>query len=257
VAMECGYFWGVPYRLIPALSLGSFLALVFVFVYTVAVNLRVMTHGPAARAAYPHAPLDRSPANGVRLDSLGRIEDLMKASLILALFISGTLAGGMQTAIGADVEPDYGADLVFRVAMQPANEVGHSTLVARVEKALSRYATACIKHDDRALSYVLTGFAIVEYSTAVPGRFVSVDAIAAEKCWAAGLAQRESSSAEPIWIYLTSDSNYVLVQYPVTTMNTGVNRVAQDLALIEMDGDRIARVRDYRPAPTSGEGMDK
>ena len=56
------------YRLIPALSLGSFLALVFVFVYTLAVNLRVMTHGPATRAAYPHAALDRSPANGVRLD---------------------------------------------------------------------------------------------------------------------------------------------------------------------------------------------
>jgi cytochrome bd ubiquinol oxidase subunit II len=56
------------YRLIPALSLGSFLALVFVFVYTLAVNLRVMTHGPAARAAYPHAAFDRSPANGVRLD---------------------------------------------------------------------------------------------------------------------------------------------------------------------------------------------
>jgi cytochrome d ubiquinol oxidase subunit II len=54
------------YRLIPALSLGSLLALVFVFVYTLAVNLRVMTHVPTVRAAYPHVALDRSTANGVR-----------------------------------------------------------------------------------------------------------------------------------------------------------------------------------------------
>jgi len=54
------------YRLIPALSLGSLLALVFVFVYTLALNLRVMTHDPTVRAAYPHVALDRSQANGAR-----------------------------------------------------------------------------------------------------------------------------------------------------------------------------------------------
>jgi cytochrome d ubiquinol oxidase subunit II len=54
------------YRLIPALSLGSLLALVFVFVYTLALNLRVMTHGPTVRAAYSNVTLDRSQANGVR-----------------------------------------------------------------------------------------------------------------------------------------------------------------------------------------------
>jgi cytochrome d ubiquinol oxidase subunit II len=51
------------YRLIPALSLVSLLALVFVFVYTMAVNLRVMTHGPAVPAAYPDVALYRSPAS--------------------------------------------------------------------------------------------------------------------------------------------------------------------------------------------------
>jgi cytochrome d ubiquinol oxidase subunit II len=54
------------YRLIPALSLGSLLALVFVFVYTLALNLRVMTHGSTVRAAYPHVAFDRSQANGVQ-----------------------------------------------------------------------------------------------------------------------------------------------------------------------------------------------
>jgi cytochrome d ubiquinol oxidase subunit II len=39
-----GDVWTAAYRLIPALSLGSLLALVFAFVYSMAVNLRLLTH---------------------------------------------------------------------------------------------------------------------------------------------------------------------------------------------------------------------
>ena len=48
-------------RLIPALSLVSLLGLIFVFVYSLAANIRVMSHAPAVRAVYPHVVLDRSP----------------------------------------------------------------------------------------------------------------------------------------------------------------------------------------------------
>ena len=54
------------YRVIPALALGALLALIFVFVYSLAENLRVMGHSAAARAAYPHVVLDRSPTIAVR-----------------------------------------------------------------------------------------------------------------------------------------------------------------------------------------------
>jgi cytochrome d ubiquinol oxidase subunit II len=54
------------YRLIPALSLASLLALIFVFVYSLAANIRIMSHWPAARAAYPHVVLDLSPATVLR-----------------------------------------------------------------------------------------------------------------------------------------------------------------------------------------------
>ncbi len=54
------------YRLIPALSLVSLLALIFVFVYSLAANIRVMSRWPAVRAVYPHVVLDRSPAISVR-----------------------------------------------------------------------------------------------------------------------------------------------------------------------------------------------
>jgi cytochrome d ubiquinol oxidase subunit II len=52
------------YRLIPALSLVSLLALIFVFVFSLAANIRIMSRWPAVRAAYPHVVLDRSPAVG-------------------------------------------------------------------------------------------------------------------------------------------------------------------------------------------------
>jgi cytochrome bd ubiquinol oxidase subunit II len=54
------------YRLIPALSLASLLALIFVFVYSLAANIRIMSHWPAVRAAYPHLVLDGSPAIAIR-----------------------------------------------------------------------------------------------------------------------------------------------------------------------------------------------
>jgi len=54
------------YRVLPALSLVSLLGLIFVFVYSLAANIRVMSHAPAVRAVHPHLVLDRSPAMGVR-----------------------------------------------------------------------------------------------------------------------------------------------------------------------------------------------
>ena len=48
------------YRLIPALSLAALLALIFVFVYSLAANIRIMSHWPAVRAAYPHVVFDRA-----------------------------------------------------------------------------------------------------------------------------------------------------------------------------------------------------
>jgi cytochrome bd ubiquinol oxidase subunit II len=54
------------YRLIPALSLISLLALIFLFVYSLAANIRIMSRWPAVRAAYPHVVLDGSPAIEVR-----------------------------------------------------------------------------------------------------------------------------------------------------------------------------------------------
>jgi cytochrome d ubiquinol oxidase subunit II len=49
------------YRVIPALSLVSLLGLIFVFVYSLAANIRIMSHSPAVRSVYPHVVLDRSP----------------------------------------------------------------------------------------------------------------------------------------------------------------------------------------------------
>ena len=48
------------YRLIPALSLAALLTLIFVFVYSLAANIRIMSHWPAVRAAYPHVVFDRA-----------------------------------------------------------------------------------------------------------------------------------------------------------------------------------------------------
>ena len=48
-----------------------------------------------------------------------------------------------------------------------------------------------------------------------------------------------------IWIYPTGDPNDVLVQYTAVVGMGTAQRAVQDLALVEMAGDRIAQIRDF------------
>jgi hypothetical protein len=55
----------------------------------------------------------------------------------------------------------------------------------------------------------------------------------------------DRSSDSSFVIYLTSEVNTLLVQYPLAVGSGNEARSIQDLALMEIDGNRIARIRDY------------
>lgn len=152
---------------------------------------------------------------------------------------------GLQNAVSGPAYTGAATDLVYRIVGKKGETGDPSPSIARVENALSRYATACADHDDDEVANVLTRFAVVEYPAAATGLFVSTDAISAESCWASALVQRNDVAGSPIWIYPTNEVNHVLIQYTVTIVSNGVAQSVLDLALIEMDGDRIARIRDY------------
>jgi hypothetical protein len=120
-------------------------------------------------------------------------------------------------------------------------------LIANVERALSRYAAGCGIHDENAGADVFTSFAVIEYASSVAGHFIGIDAIGAENCWAASALTDTRLSESPIWIYPTSEANDVFIQYTVVIGTGAAQHTVQDIALVEMAGDRIARIRDYTP----------
>lgn len=155
----------------------------------------------------------------------------------LTVFAASLLAfGSLQTAFAGDCTTGTTAI---------SAEQDSADFIARVREALSHYVAACAIHDLPAMSDYLTSFAAIEYSTADAGRFTALDAHAADTCWEGPSVSRGRSSDSPFVIYLTSELHALLVQYPLTVGSGNGARSIQDLALVEIDGNRIARIRDY------------
>jgi hypothetical protein len=126
---------------------------------------------------------------------------------------------------------------------QGALAAATATLLDRVEHALMEYAKNCETGDHAAISQALTDTAVIEYVTAQPERVVSVDAAAAQNCWE-GATMLEHAADPHVWIFPTSYTNTVFVQYETADGAASANASAEHLAMIEMDGFRIARIRD-------------
>lgn len=169
----------------------------------------------------------------------------MTNALIQRLLAIALLTISMQTAFAGDAAGNLTESALFRYAATTGGMVDSANLISRVERALSSYAAACVTRDEKAMAEVFTGFAVIAYASNIPGRFIASDAIAADRCWAGSALTGKFSRESQIWIYPTSDPNDVLVQY-TAVVGTGTAQCAvQDIALVEMAGDRIAQIRDY------------
>jgi hypothetical protein len=164
-------------------------------------------------------------------------------SLILASIV--TLAA--PSVLASETESVITAGPQFRsVTMAPDRQTS-PPLIANVERALSRYGTACGAHDENAVADVFTSFAVIAYASNIPGRFVATNAITAERCWAADALTSSRLNESQIWIYPTSEPNDVFIQYTIVIGTGAAQHTMQDIALVEMAGERIARIRDYTP----------
>lgn len=125
----------------------------------------------------------------------------------------------------------------------------NADLIARADRALRDYVAACSIGDEEAMARIVTSDAVVEYALKEPGTYLAVDA--------AALIAERSVSSEPtgpgaqvstLWIFPTPNSNVVFVHY--TTVSEGGSAAqisdAEHLALLEMRGDRIFRMRNFR-----------
>jgi hypothetical protein len=117
-------------------------------------------------------------------------------------------------------------------------------LIARTERALGGYVNACVSGEGRALSRVTTDDLHIEYTLNEPGTYLTVDgANASAGCAAmAGLLARTSY----VWIFPTN-SAAVFVQFDAPASAGAPSQ--RQLALVEMRGERIARIVNFSAPP--------
>lgn len=124
----------------------------------------------------------------------------------------------------------------------------NAALIAKVDRALHDYLLASSTHDAQAIGRSVTSDAVFEYALEQPGSYVSVDATSLSSHWSNDAnTQHSPTSVSNLWILPTGDSNSVFVRYNTST--AGESGVAEErsehLALVEMRGDRIAKLRDF------------
>ena len=158
---------------------------------------------------------------------------------ILGFAVAVLLTATVHTGFAAE------ATHVPATALAAAN----ADLIARADRALRDYVAACSTGDEEAMGRLVTSDAVIEYALEEPGTYLAVDA--------AALIAKRSASSEPtgtgaqvstLWIFPTPNSNVVFVQYTIGS-EVGSATQAPDtehLAVLEMRGDRIFRMRNFR-----------
>ena len=113
----------------------------------------------------------------------------------------------------------------------------------RVEQALTRFIAGCSSHDAQLLDSVTTDDVRIEYSLDAPGTYLTLDGISlAADC---GINMESGGShIRTMRIYPTNDENVVFVEFD-TTNDSSTAPLKRQLALIEMRGEKIARLLNF------------
>jgi len=125
----------------------------------------------------------------------------------------------------------------------------NADLIARADRALRDYVTACSTGSKEAIARLVTSDAVIEYELEERGTYLKVEA--------AQLLANRSVNGEPtgtgahistLWIFPTPHSNVVLTQFRIASDVRAPAQVpdAEHMAIIEMRGDRIVKMRNFR-----------
>src|SRR5689334_8685559 len=137
------------------------------------------------------------------------------------------------------------ADLVDHHAIQaqvPQTAAARkwADLITRTERALGDYVAACASGEGQALTRVTTDDLHIEYTLGEPGTYLVMDGGGSSAGCAAmaGLSARTSN----VWIFPTN-SSVVFVQFDAPMATQAPSQ--RQLALVEMRGERIARIVNF------------
>jgi ketosteroid isomerase-like protein len=115
-------------------------------------------------------------------------------------------------------------------------------LISRAQTGLEQYLRACAEGDGNGVERALTKDAVLEHAVEGPGIYRTIDAtVLIDQCRVNsgnGVQQPVSN----LWMYPTPDENTVFVHYDI---GAGTASHERHLVLLEMRGERIAKIRDF------------
>jgi len=114
-------------------------------------------------------------------------------------------------------------------------------LIARVERAITGYVAACGSRDEKRLSDLTTDDVRVEFTLDQPGAYLT---LSSEALMASCVPGVTPPAKQQMWVFPTNDADAVFVQYEVSGISEATTR---QLALVEMRGEQIARMRNFAP----------
>jgi hypothetical protein len=154
----------------------------------------------------------------------------------MKLFRKISLVATTLSALNASL--CFGADPVFDMPLThiPAE---YLDLAQRAESALLQYTHGCTG-DVAPISAYMTETAVIEYATDKAGVFLARDAASLEACWE-GAMQLTRAVDSYVRLYPTSYTNTVFIQFGT---EDSADAIQQHIAIIEIDGTRISRIRD-------------
>jgi hypothetical protein len=131
----------------------------------------------------------------------------------------------------------------------------NADVISRADHALRDYLLACSVHDGQAIGRAVTADAVFEYVLEEPGSYLTIDATSLPTHCASDERSGESPlRISNVRVFPTSDSSAVFVRYTTATTDDSQQAVehsdpqvlaSEHLVLIELRGDRIAKLRDF------------
>lgn len=154
-------------------------------------------------------------------------------------------AAALGALLGCGALPALPAEIAIRVPDTAAARSA-AAVISSAGRALHRYLDACEFAEARDPHDIVTNDVRIEYTLGSPGAYLSFDASALFAGCAAALAS--IAQQKVLWIYPTAEKNSLFVQYDTPDTPTAPTP-SQPVALIEMRGDRIQRLRNFGAPP--------
>jgi hypothetical protein len=172
-----------------------------------------------------------------------RIDECFTSGVLL--MNRSTLGFAATALLTVTVQTGFAADPAASPAIHQV--AASANVIARADRALRDYVAACSSGDEEAIARIVTSDAVVEYALDEPGTYLAVEAAALSANRPGKLKQaRPAAHISNLSIFPTPDSNTVFVHY-TTSSDVGSPAEPPDsehLALLEMRGDRIAKIRN-------------